>query len=475
MYVFHPFLYVVAVFVICVYAWKDWFKGLCGLIILTAFVVNPTFPTNIAGIQGLNLWNVAFAGVALGWLRGRRLEGLSWDMPTKINVFLLLWLGVIFLGWARMVLDRGQLAGASVLGLFSDYLVNTVKWPILGLWVFDGCRSRQRVKVALVCILIMFAQFAIHMARTMPPSMVTTGGLEDMKARSELKEKVGISPNGAAKMLSGVPWAALAAASILNRRKYKFLLYGVSLVSLYALALTGGRAGYLASGATLVFLGFIRWRRHLLLAPLLLLLLPVALPGAADRMFEGFGQTTVTGEQQDNIHDISAGRSEIWAFVIPKIFESPVVGFGRRAMPRTGMTQELLNIWGAAASMAVSHPHNAYLEVLLENGLNGFVVVVGLHMLILVYAVRTFVAREDPMLMAAGGVALSLLTGHLVANLGGQSFYPRPTDVGLWCAIGAMLRCYVNMQSLGSQGEQNISSWRMSTQGQQSLTNTAAY
>ncbi len=51
-----------------IYAWKDWFKSLCGLILLTAVMGRPDFPESIGGIQGLNLWNILFANVFLAWL-----------------------------------------------------------------------------------------------------------------------------------------------------------------------------------------------------------------------------------------------------------------------------------------------------------------------------------------------------------------------------------------------------------------------
>ena len=53
----------------------------------------------------------------------------------------------------------------------------------------------------------------------------------------------------------------------------------------------------------------------------------------------------------------------------------------------------------------INHPHQAYLEVLLDNGLIGFVIIVGLYMFILVYSARLFVDRGDPLYTTAGGLA----------------------------------------------------------------------
>lgn len=429
----------VFVAVLLVYAWRDWFKSLCGLILLTAVMGRLDFPQSFAGIQGLNVWNILLADIFLAWLANRRHEGLVWDMPRSITVFLLLWLGVILVGWVRMMLDRSLLTHLTTASLISEQLINTIKWPIAGLLLFDGCRTRHRIKWALASILLLFALFAIQIARYVPPKVVFEPG--NMRARSNIGEDIGINVNGASKMMSGVPWAILAGMPLVTQRRYRFFMLGAFILNLYALALTGGRSGYIACSATLMLLCLLRWRRYLFLLPLLVLILPVALPGATSRMLMGFGETDITGEETTNLYNVTSGRSEIWPYVVSKIGEAPIIGFGREAMTRTGVRKTLENELGQWET--VSHPHCAYLEVLLDNGLIGFVIIVGLHAFIWVYAIRLFIDRTDPLCAAAGGVALALLTGHLVSNMGGQYFYPDRIDVGCWCAIGVMLRLYV--------------------------------
>ena len=427
------------VVILLVYAWKDWFKSLCGLILLTALMYRYDFPTSFGGIQGLNVWNILFADIFLAWLMNRRREELVWDMPTNINVFLVLWLGVILVGWVRMMLDRSHLANLTLTDLISEQLINTIKWPITGLLLFDGCRTRHRIKLALACILLLFALFAVQIIRYVPSIVALEAG--NLKARGDIRSDMGISINGAAKMMSGVPWAMLTIIPLLKMRKHRFFMLGACVTSLYALALTGGRSGYIGCAATLVLLCFLRWRRYLLLLPFVVLILSAAFPGATARMLHGFGETNVAGETIINEYNVTSGRSEFWPYVISKICESPVFGFGREAMVRTGLKETLEIELGRQE--AVAHPHQAYLEILLDNGLIGFVIIVGLHMFIWVYSARLFVDRGDPLFTAGGGLALALVTSHLVDYMGGQSFYPEEIDVGFWCAVGVMLRLYV--------------------------------
>ncbi len=422
-----------------IYAWKDWFRSLCGLILLTAVMGRPDFPDRFAGIQGLNLWNILFANIFLAWLMNRRRQGLVWDMPRNINVFLVLWLSVILVGSVRMMVDRSQLTDFTLTDLISEQLINTIKWPIVGLLLFDGCRTRYRIKLVLACILLLFALFTVQIVKYVPSKVAFESG--NLKVRRAIEQDIGININDAAKMMSGVPWAMLTIIPLLKIRKYRIFILGACATSLFAVALTGGRSGYIACGATLVFICVLRWRRYLLLLPFLVLILAAALPGAKARILMGFGEINAAGEEVTNKVGVTAGRNQVWPVVASKICESPVLGFGQKAMQREGVRQFLSDNYGEG--YAVNHPHQAYLEVLLDGGLIGFVVIIGLHGFILVYSARLFVDRGDPLYTAAGGLALALLTGHLVANMGGSSFYPRVIDLGLWCAIGVMLRLYV--------------------------------
>jgi O-antigen ligase len=424
------------------------------------------FPTSFGGIQGLNLWNILFANVFLAWLANRRRQGLLWDMPTHINVFLVLWLGVILVGWVRMMFSGDRPEDLTLANLISERLINMIKWPLLALLLFDGCRTRGRIKLALACILLLFALFAVQIVRYVPPMVVLEPG--NLRHRGNIPDDMGISINGASKMMSGVPWAMLAIMPLLKRRKYRFLLLGACVTSLYVVALTGSRSGYIACAATLVLLCFLRWRRYLLLLPFVVLILPIAVPGAAVRMLTGFGEIDVAGEKITNEFNVTTGRNLIWKHVISKICESPVFGFGREATRRSGVREEFRD---EERDVDVAHPHNAYLEVLLDNGLIGFVIIVGLHMVIWVYSVRLFVDRGDPLYTAVGGFTLALLTGHLVAFMGGQSFYPEAIDVGLWCAIGVMFRLHVERDRLVAKAN-DISSQYTYYQGHYSVTNT---
>ncbi len=434
-------LYLLVAF-LSIYAYRDWFKSLCGLILLMAVIQHPDMPRNIMGIQGLNPWNILFANVLLGWLISRGREGLVWDMPRSINVLLVLYLVVLLVAFCRMFIDRTHIEYRTSEYLIGEYLVNTIKWVVPGLLLFDGCRSRRRLVMALTSVLAVYFLFALLVIRWMPPSAALSVDSLEHRSYKIIQNEIGYSRVNMSRMLAGGSWAMLAMLPLTRRRWQKVAAIALFLVLAYAQALTGGRMGYVTWGMIGLILCALRWRKSLPLVLLVPILVAFALPGVRERMLTGFGQTTVSGETAIDDYELTAGRTLIWPHVIDKIGESPIFGYGRLAMARTGLTEYLRHHYGKYD--AFPHPHNAYLEMLLDNGLIGFVIVMPFYAVVVIHAMRLFTDRGNSILAAVGGVALALLLALLVASMGSQTFYPREAEVGMWAAIGLAIRTWVS-------------------------------
>jgi O-antigen ligase len=420
-----------------VYAWKDWFKSLCGLILLMAIFEHEDMPKTMFGIQGLNMWNVLLVAIVFAWAASRRREGLTWDMPGHIRLLLLLYLGVILIGVFRAAIDRSHIQEYPLKSLLSEELINTIKWAVPALLLFDGCRTRRRVIEALVCILALYLLVAIQVARFMPPG-AAFGDVEVLNhLRIKLGRYLGYSACDISAMLAGASWATLAALPLFWQKKYQAIGIVVAGVVAYGQALTGGRAGFLAWGATGLILCLLKWRRYLILAPVVVILLPVVFPAATTRMLSGFGQTDVTGERTTDNNAVTSDRTLMWPYVIEKIGAAPMVGYGRLAMERTGLYDELLRM-----NLPFAHPHNVYLETLLDNGIMGSAPIVLFWGILLVYAVVLF-RSANHLYGAVGCLALSLVLAQLFAGIGAQHYYPRGSTLGMWAAAFLMLRVYV--------------------------------
>ena len=444
-----------------VYTWKDWYGGLCGLILLVAVIQHPDMPKSIGGIQGLNPWNILFVCVVCSWLKSRKVEHLTWDMPSHITWLLLAYFSVVVVGTGRLLADHSGVS-PDLTPLISEQVINTIKWPIVGILLFSGCRSRRRFTMALTVILAVYFLIGLQVIRWMPASTVVAG--EDLSARSLkiLVNEVGYHRVNLSMMLAGAFWAMWAVSHARIGWLSPRLCTIASFVTFYAQALTAGRMGYV----TWIVLGFllsvIRWRKYLvaapLLAPLVIFIVVTVTPGVADRLLQGFtkesvdtarpvdkqGRALAVAQEGPDTYTVTAGRTFAWSFVIAKIKEAPFVGYGREAMARTGLKAFLWNTYRES----FPHPHNAYLELLLDNGVIGLCLVLPFYLVMLKHGITLFRDSRSPIFMVAGGVACALILALLVASWGSQTFYPREGSIGMWCAIGLLLRVYVERQRI---------------------------
>jgi O-antigen ligase len=434
------------------YAWRNWFVSLCGAICLMAVLEHPDMPKSIGGFQGLNPWNFLMLNVLLAWFTHRQQEGLVWDLPRHIATLLVFYLLVVFAAFARLMLDHGAFPDFSHLSAISEYIINCVKWVLPGLLLYDGCRTRKRVTIGLVVLLSLYFLLAIQVTRWVPLSAATeSGGEMSRLANKLLLNEVGYHRVNLSMLLSGASWAILTTMVLVRKPRDQLLLAGAAMLVALGQALTGGRAGYVTWGLVGLILGLARWRKLLPLIPLAALGVGILLPSVRNRMLQGFGSSSGIVVVETSDYEITSGRTLAWSYVIPKIKESPVFGYGREAMVRTGLYRRILSDHGEGETFP--HPHNAYLEMLLDNGLVGFMLVIPFYLVILRHSFGVLLDRSDPLYAAVGGTACALVLALLIAAMGSQTFYPREGSVGMWAAIGLMLRVSVERQRALETGE----------------------
>lgn len=434
-----------------------------------AFIEHPDMPKGLLNIQGLSPWNVLMICILLSCAKNWKKENLSWDMPAKINVLLVLFVSIMTISFIRMITDMGGIeeyfmltkkAVPSAGSLTSDFFVNTMKWLVPGALLFIGCKDEARFRLGLYSILAVYLFLALQVIRWMPLDGLTGG--EDLSDRAlrVLAREVGYHRVDLSMILAGAFWAFVATWGYLKSASAR-LIYPFWIACIFlGQALTGGRAGYVTWAAVGLVLAWLRWRRYLILAPIAIVLLIAFFPAVQERMMQGFGDDPIdtrghvveaewiTSEGID-LYTVTAGRVIAWPFVIEKIKEKPLLGHGRRAMQRTGLTKYLKVELGES----FPHPHNAYLQFIFDTGLVGFVVVMALFGHFVLYSIRLLRDTKCKESIAIGGTCLALLLALAVASIGSQTFYPREGTVGMWCAIGLMMRMVVMKQrQRGAQG-----------------------
>lgn len=426
------------------YAWKDWFRALLGGIFLFAFLEHPDMPRTIAGVPGLNFWNLLFFNITLAWLSQRRAEGLEWDFPRSVRIGLICYVMIVTISFLRACLDPGPFCFESRSDMVVNYWVNPLKFLLPALMLYDGCRTNERTALALGAILSVYFLLAVQSVKAMGLHFDLSSGdaLSDRAARVLVRD-VGYHRVDLSMMLAGASWAMVAFSRYFKSFWVKMMLYGAAGVTLMGQAVTGGRTGYATWALIGLTLCVLKWRKYLPLIPISVAVVLIFVPAVRERMLQGFGTEDNGVTEQADAASVTSGRNRIWPYVIDEIKKSPLVGYGRIAMQRQGIADWVRSNLGEV----FNHPHNAYLEFLLDNGILGFLCGMPIYWMLLRRCGSTFLNRDSMLVEAAGGVGLCLLMALLISGLGAQTFYPREGVVGMWASLGVALRMWVRCQS----------------------------
>src|SRR5438034_4206395 len=208
------------VFGVFMVTWKDWFKGVCGLVLLLGILEYPDVPKSMFGITGLNFFNLLLLNVIAAWLVSRRDERLVWDMPPHLSILLGIYVLMILVGWGRLFMDRGLMDYRETTGsIVAEYLFNTLKWIVPGALLFDGCRSRERLRMAAFALLGAYVFLALMAIKVMPlgAAMMSGADLQHLALRL-LQTRIGYHRVTLSMMLGGAAWALIAAAPLAGAR-----------------------------------------------------------------------------------------------------------------------------------------------------------------------------------------------------------------------------------------------------------------
>jgi len=208
-------------------------------------------------------------------------------------------------------------------------------------------------------------------------------------------------------------WAAwLLHLSLLYQNKLRWMLQGLALWALAMVFMAQGKSGYIISLLTILLI-FFKWlqdagiRRVLvpLVSTLLLLVLFMAVGPAKDRLF-GMSQALTTASQeglssnQQNAVSSAAARLEWWKMSYEIWLNKPMMGNGTGSFPKATIAWQEEQIEKQEYAVALVHPHNQYLLVMVRWGGGG---------LFLLLALLYFWIREGFFLEWSTSVAVPLI------------------------------------------------------------------
>jgi O-antigen ligase len=417
----------------------DFRVGVVLLILLMPISRSTVFPHALFGMTGANPLNLLMAATLGSCL----LHAMFGGGVRRFFPAPLAWLYVvpIIVAGARGVRHVSEIAPAFdyVAPLaFHDqagYLMETVFKPLtivlFALLVGAAVAKSAKPEKFLVPTLVSIWTMSLMTIAYVLLSGIGLGELASSESR-EFLGPLGMHANELGRLYV-VAYALLLFTWVESKESgLRLVLVASMAVTAVALMLTFSRSAFL--GFIVVHLLFVIWRLNVRtvffigLLVLALALLPVAV---YERVATGFG---------GGLNAISAGRIDgLWLPLLPEVLKNPVFGSGHLSI----LWSHAMRADGGSTVLLVTHPHNAYLQALLDMGIVGLV-------LACAYFVhvwrRTRALAADPRLSPTmrgffAGTAAALVS-LLVIGIADSALTPRSEQAFLWLAIGMMYGQY---------------------------------
>jgi O-antigen ligase len=414
----------------------DFRIGVVLLIVLMPISGSVWFPHAMLGVTGLNPFNLLLLGT-FGALVLRRLtdRGRRQLLPRP-----LWWLYIVPLLAAGAIGSRhvGEIVPAfyvhdmiafhDVPGYLRDVVAKPLLMVVYALLVAAAAAGSQRPQRLLIA-----AIGSIWVMGGMAIVFVLVGGASlgqlASSTQREFLSPLGLHANELGRLYTFACALLLFSWSASHRAAVKLLLAASIALVAIALLLTYSRSAFL--GCAVVSALFALWRRKgstPLLPGFVVLVVVFADPAALyERLTAGFGA---------GLNEVSAGRIDgLWLPLLPEVLRSPVYGHGLGSI----LWSEAMRRGGGAAVLAVTHPHSAYLQALLDMGLAGLLLL-GAYFAHVWTRLRRLAADPelDPLLRRFFEGASAGLLAFLLTGLFDSSLLPKPEHALLWLAIGMM-------------------------------------
>src|SRR4051812_26109871 len=390
------------------------------------------FPHNMFSVTGLNPFNVVLAATLVSFVvRGKDLGRF---MPKP-----LFWLYVVPVLIAGLLGTRHVddiypyfyeteiIHFTDALGYLRDVMLKPLFMVVASLLIGAAVAKAKRVENFLVPMIIAVWVMSLILIGFVVTSGLSLGQLALTTQRS-LLSVLGMHANDLGRLYAVAYGLLLFTWGETKDVRLKTILVATMGALTLALLFTFSRGAFV--GWILVNVLFLVWKFNARTAAIAILLGGIGLavmPGAVvSRMSLGLIGGT-------DVNEVSAGRiDEIWIPLMPEVLKSPPWGNGLDA------TMWANALW-AETMLPVTHPHNAYIQAILDMGL------IGLGLLLAFYwhvyrKLRSLGSNAylSPTMRGFYQGAVAGLLCFIVTGFAGSSLRATPEFAFLWIAIGMM-------------------------------------
>jgi O-antigen ligase len=424
--------------VVCLAVLVDFRVGAVLLILMLPAYNTAVFPRSLMGITGLNPVNLLLAGTLASFVLHSRWQQIRSFMPWQ-----LLWLFIVPVVIAGLIgarhvddilpyfYEMEVIHFTNATGFLRDLLVRPLVLVLIALMAGAAVARSRAPERFIVPIAISVWVIAAVQLSAVVGSGVRLGSLASAGSRNFFGDAIGMHANELGRLYV-VAYALMVFCwwESKSRALQAFLFATMGVLS-FVLLLTFSRGAF--AGFVLVSLWFVAAKfnaKTASLAVLVVVLMAVLLPGAV------YDRVTM-GVDEGDANVVSAGRIEdIWLPLLPEVVKSPVWGHGLSSI-----------MWSfpmvTGGMLPVGHPHNAFLEALLDMGTAGFALLLAFYWH--VWGRFRALARDEELAPEVRGIfqgAVAALVAFFVTGMAGSSLRPTGEFAYLWLAIGMMYGLY---------------------------------
>jgi O-antigen ligase len=411
----------------------DYRAGAVLLIVLTPISASYLFPHEMFGVTGLNPLNLLLVATLMSFLMHAR--GLRTFLPKPLAWLYIVPILVAAALGARHVneipplfYEQELINYVDALGYIRDAAIRPLFLVLTALVIGAAVTRSQKPERFIIPVIVAVWAMSLLSIIYVAASGISLGFLASASERGFFAAALGMHANELGRLYAVAYALLLFVWGETKDLTLKTVLVATMGVLTLALLLTFSRGAFL--GFFIVNALFLVWKFNMRTLGIAMLVAALALPlmpGAVwDRLSLGFGGA-------GDANSVSAGRiDEIWTPLMPEILHTAPWGNGLDAI-----------LWSKAmwaqTILEVTHPHNAYLQALLDMGLIGTLLLLAYYW----HVARGFRALGSnaylsPTLRGFFQGGLAGLICFLVTGMAGSSLRPTPEFTFLWFAIGMM-------------------------------------
>jgi O-antigen ligase len=408
----------------------DFRIGAVLLIVLVGMATTHLFPYSLMGIPGLNPLNIVIAATLLSYvMRGQQLALLA-PRPLlwlyAVPILIAGWLGVDH--WDEIpsfFFETESVNFSSAWGYFRESAIRPLLAVVVGMLVAAAVARSEKPERFIIALGVSVSIVALLVIGFVVASGVHWGTLASASSR-RFFEEIGVHSNALGRLFAVAYGLLLFVWWETRSPRLKTFLFAALGLAAFAMVLTFSRGAFL--GFFLVNAIFLAWKFNARTVALALIAGLVCVALAPEYLWN-----RITFGFDHDANAVSANRIDgIWLPLLPEVMKSPLWG--------NGIGSTLWAYPNQIGSMdPVGHPHNAYLEAVLDMGIAGLVLLLAYfwHVWKKFRALGSNAHLSPEMRGFFQGACVALLC-FLLTGWSGSSLRPTPDFAFLWIAIGMM-------------------------------------